>query len=155
MAKISAPIFTVASPDDVGIGLVTASGASVGIGPDVLASMTSPVDVAIGVAVVSGSIVISAGGDTFKMPADREVAVILMVSMLITGKNETVGPSVPSAISVAAGVPIGVAVTAERGGVGVIVPPPIRAVGRDVPIANAVKSGDGVIDGIGVGVSCR
>src|SRR5688572_26674667 len=47
--------------------------------------------------------------------------------------------------------PIRVAVEIEAGGVGVNVPPPIIAVGSMVPSDMAVRSGDGVMEGISVG----
>ena len=43
----------------------------------------------------------------------------------------------------------------ERGGVGVIVPPPNSAVGRTVPSAISVRLGEGVSVGKSVGVGCK
>ena len=64
-------------------------------------------------------------------PPAKAVAVMLMVLTSIVGKNGSVGPAV-------AGVPSGVAVIIALGGVAVMVPPPMSAVGNGVPNAKAV-----------------
>lgn len=70
----------------------------------------------------------------------------------ITGMKGAVGLGVIFD-GMAVPVPNGVAVTAARGGVGVIVPPPKIAVGKGVPNAIKVWSGVGVSEGCAVGVA--
>jgi len=73
---------------------------------------------------------------------------VRLIASMLGSRIPVVGLGSPAVV-----VPGRVAVTTDRGGVGVIVPPPNNAVGSGVPKKSDVRFGEGVSEGKGVGVS--